>query len=115
MATRGRCVPEEVDNALEVSRDEHHQGDDCGEDESRQRGQPPNVRHRQDIWLKTAAVTARQPISNPRVRHEERGHKSLQNDENTNARLIQGHRSSTAGISNSNRGWPLGLPMCFCT
>lgn len=51
--------PEEVDDTLEVSGDQHHQRDDGGEDQRRGRSKPVDVSHGQDIWLqnKTNRVT----------------------------------------------------------
>jgi len=45
--------PEKVDDALEVSGDQHQQGDDGGEDEGRRWSQPVDVSHGQNIWLQS--------------------------------------------------------------
>lgn len=49
--TQGWNAPEEVDDALKVSGDQHHQWDKRGEDERWRRSQPVDVGHGQNIWL----------------------------------------------------------------
>lgn len=46
------CRPEEVDYALEISRNEHNEGDDSGEDKSWRGSEAPHMGHGQDVWLK---------------------------------------------------------------
>ena len=43
--------PEEVDDSLEVSRDQHQQGDDSGEDQCWGWSQSVDVSHGQNVWL----------------------------------------------------------------
>lgn len=50
-AVKAWPLPEIVDDALEVSRDQHDQGDDGGEDEGWRRSQSADVSHRQDARL----------------------------------------------------------------
>ena len=46
------CIPEEVHYTLKVSRDEHNEGDDGGEDESWRWSEASHMSHGQDIRLK---------------------------------------------------------------
>lgn len=45
-------IPEEVDYALEVSRNENNKRNDCVEDEGWRGSTPAHVSHGQDVWLK---------------------------------------------------------------
>ena len=49
--------PEVVDDTLEVSRDEHQQGDDSGEDQRWRWSQSADVSHGQNIWLQNKHKT----------------------------------------------------------
>lgn len=44
--------PEEVYYALKISRNEHNEGDDGGEDKSWRRSEAPHMGHGQDVRLK---------------------------------------------------------------
>lgn len=44
--------PEEVDYALKISRNEHNEGDDSGENKSWRGSEAPHMGHGQDVWLK---------------------------------------------------------------
>lgn len=52
------ALPEIVDNALEVSWDQHNQGDDCGEDQGWRRSQSVDVSHRQNFRLYRSETTS---------------------------------------------------------
>lgn len=49
--------PEEVDNTLEVSRDEHQQGDGSGEDQRWRWSQSADMSHGQNTWLQNKHKT----------------------------------------------------------
>lgn len=50
-AMQTRLSPEEVDNTLKVSGDQHHQRDNCGEDQGWRWSQSADMSHGQNIWL----------------------------------------------------------------
>lgn len=50
-AEQSRFSPEVVDDTLEVSRDQHHQRDDSGEDQGWRWSQSADMSHGQKLWL----------------------------------------------------------------
>ncbi len=56
-AEQTQLSPEEVDNTLEVSRDQHHQRHNSGEDQGWRRSQSVDVSHSQNIWLQNKHKT----------------------------------------------------------
>lgn len=52
-AKQTQVSPEEVDNTLEVSRDQHQKRDNSGEDQGWRWSQSVDVSHGQNIWLQS--------------------------------------------------------------